>query len=191
MEPLWDLCNQKHLPLPLGPRDKSRLSFCTLPAGLTGEQPPSGCVMKGWNRNTPTEGWVVCILTPQNTEEDLEKLYAGYFPVARWRPRLYRPKGRIASLAPRPPIAAAGHFAGKRTGAFGKSGGPYRRRCGLPVSAGSAGSDARRENYKKSYRIFIFLWLFFHRSATINIQLHGFRGRELELVFPESGGNPL
>ena len=27
MEPLWQLCNEKHLPLPLGPRDKSRLSF--------------------------------------------------------------------------------------------------------------------------------------------------------------------
>lgn len=75
MQPLRQLCRQKHLPMPRGPHDESRLSFCSLSAGLTGEQAAAHLRQHGVEPEYADNGWVVCILTPQNTPQDLSALY--------------------------------------------------------------------------------------------------------------------
>ena len=102
MEPLWQLCEEKHLPLPLGPRDKSRLSFCTLPAGLTGEQAAQRLRCEGVEPEYADGGWVVCILTPQNTQEDLQKLYRAISLLPNGDPSFIDHKAVLPPLPPAP-----------------------------------------------------------------------------------------
>lgn len=74
MGKIKEIAREKGLLLPLGETDPTRLAIGTLPAGMTGEEAGDFFREKGVEPEHEDGGYLVCIATPFNTEEELDRL---------------------------------------------------------------------------------------------------------------------
>ena len=74
MVKIKEIAREKGLLLPLGETDPTRLAIGTLPAGMTGEEAGDFFRKKGVEPEHEDGGYLVCIATPFNTEEELDRL---------------------------------------------------------------------------------------------------------------------
>jgi len=74
MAKIKEIAREKGLLLPLGETDPTRLAIGTLPAGMTGEEAGNFFREKGVEPEHEDGGYLVCIATPFNTEEELDRL---------------------------------------------------------------------------------------------------------------------
>ena len=74
MGKIKEIAREKGLLLPLGETDLTRLAIGTLPAGMTGEEAGNFFRKKGVEPEHEDGGYLVCIATPFNTEEELGRL---------------------------------------------------------------------------------------------------------------------
>lgn len=74
MGKIKEIAREKGLLLPLGETDPTRLAIGTLPAGMTGEEAGDFFRKKGVEPEHEDGGYLVCIATPFNTEEELDRL---------------------------------------------------------------------------------------------------------------------
>lgn len=74
MAKIKEIAREKGLLLPLGETDPTRLAIGTLPAGMTGEEAGDFFREKGVEPEHEDGGYLVCIATPFNTEEELDRL---------------------------------------------------------------------------------------------------------------------
>lgn len=74
MVKIKEIAREKGLLLPLGETDPTRLAIGTLPAGMTGEEAGDFFREKGVEPEHEDGGYLVCIATPFNTEEELDRL---------------------------------------------------------------------------------------------------------------------
>lgn len=74
MAKIKEIAREKGLLLPLGETDPTRLAIGTLPAGMTGEETGDFFREKGVEPEHEDGGYLVCIATPFNMEEELDRL---------------------------------------------------------------------------------------------------------------------
>lgn len=74
MVKIKEIAREKGLLLPLGETDPTRLAIGTLTAGMTGEEAGDFFREKGVEPEHEDGGYLVCIATPFNTEEELDRL---------------------------------------------------------------------------------------------------------------------
>lgn len=74
MAKIKEIAREKGLLLPLGETDPTRLAIGTLPAGMTGEEAGDFFREKGVEPEHEDGGYLVCIATPFNTQEELDRL---------------------------------------------------------------------------------------------------------------------
>lgn len=95
-----EAARKKGLLLPMGETDPTRLAIGTLPAGMTGEEAGEFFRQQGVEPEHEDGAYLVCIATPFNTEEELNRLEKAVLalPDARY------PIKETPALPPLPPV---------------------------------------------------------------------------------------